>query len=42
VRSRREPSSVYTYERFAARRALFENAKISGPQRGWNPVGTAA
>jgi phytanoyl-CoA hydroxylase len=41
VRSRRAPASVYTHEQFAARRAQFENAKISGPRRGWQPVGAA-
>lgn len=42
VRSRRAPASVYTFEQFAARRALFESTKISGPRRGWQPVGTPA
>jgi phytanoyl-CoA hydroxylase len=40
VRSPRFPEQVYTYEQFVARRALFEAAKIGGPGRGWQPVGT--
>ena len=38
VRSADDPRSVASYEDFARRRSLFENARLPGPSRGWTPA----
>jgi hypothetical protein len=37
VRSKTDPPSVASHTEFVRRRSLFESARLSGPQRGWQP-----
>ncbi|MDX1934907.1 MAG: phytanoyl-CoA dioxygenase family protein [Capsulimonadales bacterium] len=40
VRSRTRPETVADFQAFQRRREAFENARIPGPNRGWQPVAT--